>query len=117
MKELVWYRVPDLTKLHAEREEQIYVRKIQNKSLCFTFYHNSCYAFDMKCPHQYGPMAQGFIDSKGHIVCPWHRFAFSLESGASEKGGYVLPTYKVKLDNGSYWVAIPRTSPWWKWWT
>lgn len=62
---------------------------------------NKLYAYENTCPHQGGPVCQGTImprvvekltadqESRGfdfdpdelHIVCPWHGFEFSIETG------------------------------------
>ena len=59
------------------------------------------YAYHNRCPHQGGPVCQGkiiprvmeiiepsgesqgfaFDESRLHIVCPWHGFEFSIETG------------------------------------
>lgn len=59
------------------------------------------YAYDNTCPHMGGPVCQGLLisgvreklDDKGvtlgqvfddddlHVVCPWHGFEYSIESG------------------------------------
>jgi nitrite reductase/ring-hydroxylating ferredoxin subunit len=38
------------------------------------------YAIDGTCPHQGGPLAEGWID--GHVVtCPWHAWCFDVRTG------------------------------------
>jgi nitrite reductase/ring-hydroxylating ferredoxin subunit len=37
-------------------------------------------AYSGICPHLAGPLLEGEIRD-GHVVCPWHRYAYDLESG------------------------------------
>jgi nitrite reductase/ring-hydroxylating ferredoxin subunit len=67
-----------------------------------------------KCPHARGPLAGGFVNDTGHLVCPWHRFAFDPASGHSKQGGYVCRTYVFRKQGKRLWVEFPR--PWWKFW-
>ena len=39
---------------------------------------------DGVCPHEGGPLGEGSIEG-GRIVCPWHGYAFDLQSGVSEQ--------------------------------
>lgn len=39
-------------------------------------------ALDNWCPHRRAPLGQGWIEGNA-LVCPWHSWAFNIESGAS----------------------------------
>jgi nitrite reductase/ring-hydroxylating ferredoxin subunit len=40
------------------------------------------YAVDGICPHWQGPLAEGRVSpSRREIICPWHRFRYSLVDG------------------------------------
>jgi nitrite reductase (NADH) small subunit len=55
------------------------------------------YVMDNHCPHAGGSMSAGFID-EGCAVCPWHYWAFKLESGElRDWPGVTIPTYKTRL--------------------
>uniref|UniRef100_A0A672MM89 Rieske domain-containing protein n=1 Tax=Sinocyclocheilus grahami TaxID=75366 RepID=A0A672MM89_SINGR len=45
---------------------------------------------DSSCPHEGGPLEQGDIEDLGNgklaLICPWHYFDFSLETGSSSTG-------------------------------
>lgn len=53
-------------------------------------------------------MAAGFLNEKGEVVCPWHRFAFDPVSGNSESGGYCVSTYSVRELGEDLYVEIPK---------
>jgi nitrite reductase/ring-hydroxylating ferredoxin subunit len=40
---------------------------------------------DGVCPHRGAPLEDGFVHD-GCVVCPWHGWAFDLESGAVRLG-------------------------------
>jgi nitrite reductase/ring-hydroxylating ferredoxin subunit len=37
-------------------------------------------AFDPRCPHANGPLAEGRLHD-GVVICPWHFFRFDLRTG------------------------------------
>jgi nitrite reductase/ring-hydroxylating ferredoxin subunit len=41
------------------------------------------HAIDDRCPHQGGPLSEGFI-TNGRVACPWHQWEFCLKSGECE---------------------------------
>ena len=68
------------------------------------------YAIENSCPHQGGPLAEGFLD--GHVVtCPWHAWCFDVTSGAMTLGGYTsVDAFDVTVDGSTIAVATePRT--------
>ena len=55
------------------------------------------FAMDNACPHAGGPLADGAIDD-GCCICPWHGWAFNLETGAlRDVPGVAITTYKTRL--------------------
>jgi nitrite reductase/ring-hydroxylating ferredoxin subunit len=55
------------------------------------------FAFAYKCPHASGIMADGVLDGAGNVVCPVHRYRFSLANGRNTSGeGYYLKTYAIE---------------------
>jgi nitrite reductase/ring-hydroxylating ferredoxin subunit len=53
------------------------------------------YAFKNKCPHQGKPLDACWID-KGSVVCPFHQYHFSLETGRGH--GLYLDKYDLRID-------------------
>lgn len=39
------------------------------------------------CPHQGGPLGDGFIDENGWLICPWHGYEYDPQTG-EVPGGY-----------------------------
>ena len=39
------------------------------------------FAVTRRCRHLYADLANGSIDSKGCLVCPWHGYEYELQTG------------------------------------
>jgi len=61
------------------------------------------------CPHMGGYLSEGWVSTaRAEVICPWHRFRFHLESGASVTNpGLVVPTFPVQIMDGSVVVEMP----------
>jgi nitrite reductase/ring-hydroxylating ferredoxin subunit len=79
------------------------------------------HAISSKCPHLGGPLDLGDIEDVERsglcVVCPWHRWTFSLRNGAivigdSGSGNFAaLPVYPVAMDReGRISVGFTRFS-------
>ncbi len=68
------------------------------------------YAIDNSCPHQGGPLAEGFIHGK-IVTCPWHGWCFDVTTGVMTLGGYSsVDTFDVRVEGSTIKVsAEPRT--------
>lgn len=71
-----------------------------------------CYVTDARCPHNAGPLAQGWIRHGRELVCPWHFYAYDLESGRCRTAcGYRLGCYPVAERDGELHADLPDTPP------
>jgi nitrite reductase/ring-hydroxylating ferredoxin subunit len=85
----------------------IAVVQVKGKNICVAKWNNEWYAFAAKCPHASGRMEEGFIDALGNIVCPVHRYRFSLTNGRNTSGeGYHLKTYKLEMRGTELYVEM-----------
>jgi nitrite reductase (NADH) small subunit/3-phenylpropionate/trans-cinnamate dioxygenase ferredoxin subunit len=65
------------------------------------------YAIDNTCPHQGGPLAEGWLDGTT-VTCPWHAWCFRLEDGRMTLGTFAsVDAFDVRVENGS--VCVSRT--------
>ena len=79
------------------------------KKICLAQHKDKLFACTAKCPHAGGPMAGGYMDAIGNIVCPLHRYKFSLENGRNTSGeGYFLKTWPVELREDGIYVGLPK---------
>jgi nitrite reductase/ring-hydroxylating ferredoxin subunit len=68
------------------------------------------HAIENACPHQGGPLAEGWID--GTIVtCPWHAWCFDVRDGSMTLGGYTtVDTFDVQVEGSTISVwSEPRS--------
>lgn len=108
-KQYTWHKVGDAEDLIAA-ENEIVVLEVAGKKLCCTRYQSQLYAFGYKCPHASGIMGDGFIDEKGNVVCPIHRYRFSVKNGHNSSGeGYYLKTYPVEQRTDGIYVGMEKS--------
>ncbi|TRY56640.1 hypothetical protein DNTS_011047 [Danionella cerebrum] len=98
--------------------------KSQFKSLCTKFYSDDgehivlvhteddkFWAMDSSCPHEGGPLEEGDIEDLGNgklaLICPWHHFDFSLETGSSSSG-LQNQVYEVQVVDGKVYINTPN---------
>jgi 3-phenylpropionate/trans-cinnamate dioxygenase ferredoxin subunit len=75
------------------------VAEAGGRKLCVARFGNDYHAFAFKCPHAGGIMANGRIDPSGNVVCPLHRYRFSIVNGRNTSGeGYHLRVYPLRID-------------------
>ncbi|WP_428492379.1 FAD-dependent oxidoreductase [Rhodopila sp.] len=70
------------------------------------------HAIGAVCPHAGAPLDQG-IRNAGRIVCPWHKAAFCIRTGALLDPPAVdpLPRYDVRIDAQRILLSIPPAEP------
>jgi nitrite reductase/ring-hydroxylating ferredoxin subunit len=82
-----------------------------NKTICIALYQNELFACTQKCPHAGGIMASGHIDATGNIVCPLHRYKYSLNNGRNTSGeGYFLKTFPVEMRQEGIFVGLEKNN-------
>lgn len=61
------------------------------------------------CPHKGGFLSEGMVSTtRLEVICPWHRFRFHLETGASVTNPeLVVPTFAVRVEEGQILVELP----------
>ncbi len=81
--------------------------EVNGKSICIALHNNTLHACAAKCPHAGAAMAQGYVDGLGNIVCPLHRYKFSLQNGRNTTGeGYFLKSYQVEFRPDGVFVGF-----------
>lgn len=94
-KNIKWIRIStDISELHFA-DNNIAITDCNGKTICIGKKGEKLFAFAYKCPHASGLLANGFIDAVGNIVCPLHRYKFSLANGRNAEG-YLLKTYPIE---------------------
>lgn len=89
-------------------ENKIAVVEVDGKKICLTKFEASWYAFAYKCPHASGIMAEGYVDIIGNVVCPTHRYKFSIKNGRNTSGeGYYLRVYPIEKREDGLYIGMP----------
>jgi len=101
---LQWHKLAESVEELPFADNQVAVVEVQGKKICVGRYKEQLYGFAYKCPHASGIMADGYIDALGNIVCPVHRYKFSLQTGRNTSGeGYFLKRWEIEIrENGVY---------------
>ncbi len=85
----------------------IAVVEVNGKNICIGRHKNNLYAFAYLCPHASGIMADGYIDAVGNVVCPLHRYKFSMQNGRNVTGeGYYLKHWPVDCRADGIYVGL-----------
>jgi len=106
-KKYKWYKIADTIAELPFGEKNIIETEIAGKAICIAQTPNGLAACTAKCPHAGGNMAEGFLNKDGNIVCPVHRYVFSLQNGRDVTGeGYFLKIYPVKVNDIGIFLGI-----------
>lgn len=87
-----------------------------DKSICLIQKNNRLTACAAKCPHAGGTLAAGFTDAAENIVCPLHRYRFSIHNGRNTSGeGYFLKTYPVEIRDDGIFIRLEEKGSLFSW--
>lgn len=104
-----WIKIADSANELPWQSNQMCIIEADGKKLTLAVKDSQIFAFAHKCPHASGIMADGFIDPAGNVVCPLHRYRFSLQNGRNTSGeGYFLKTYPVKQGAEGIFVGFKK---------
>jgi nitrite reductase/ring-hydroxylating ferredoxin subunit len=71
---------------------------------------------DAACPHNGGPLEQGWVREGRTLVCPWHWYRFDVDTGAcATSPQHVLGVYPVREVDGVTYADVgdpPRATSW-----
>jgi Ferredoxin subunits of nitrite reductase and ring-hydroxylating dioxygenases len=85
----------------------IAVVEVRGKKICIGRFGERLFAFAYKCPHASGIMDEGYIDAVGNVVCPVHRYKFSLQNGRNTSGeGYYLKTWPLREEEDGVYLGM-----------
>lgn len=103
-KKYKWHKIADNMEEMGLSSEGMIEIEVSGKRICVVFNRETLHACAAKCPHAGGNMSHGYVDALGNIVCPLHRYKFSLANGRNVSGeGYFLKTYPIeKRENGIF---------------
>lgn len=107
-KQYNWHRIAASEAELYLNSNNIAVVEVKGKKICVGKFQEGFFGFAYKCPHASGIMADGYIDALGNVVCPVHRYKFSIRNGRNTSGeGYFLKTYPVEQRADGLFLGLP----------
>jgi nitrite reductase/ring-hydroxylating ferredoxin subunit len=83
--------------------------EVNGKVLCLARQNEQLFACAQKCPHAGALLGGGYQDALGNLVCPLHKYKFSLKNGRNVSGeGYHLKTFKVEQTAAGVFVCLEQ---------
>jgi len=97
-----WTRVGDLSLIPSGTSK---VFTIDRYDVAVFNIDGTFYALENACPHQGGPIADGWVESL-EVTCPWHAWCFDLRTGKMTLGDYaVIPRFAVRADHSGIFLS------------
>ncbi len=106
-KKYNWHKIAESAADFLWQGNNLCEVQVKDKIICIARKGDEVFACAHKCPHAGGYMAGGFVDALSNIVCPLHRYKFSLQNGRNVSGeGYYLKTYPVEVREDGVYVGM-----------
>ncbi|RME59720.1 MAG: thiamine pyrophosphate-binding protein [Caldilineae bacterium] len=105
---LSWHRVGPQDMLEVGRVTTV---QAGHETVCLTRTEQGYGAICNRCPHQGGPLGDGFLEN-GYVICPWHGYEYDPITGAPPPGyGDVAQPFAVELREDGVYVGVPEPEP------
>jgi nitrite reductase/ring-hydroxylating ferredoxin subunit len=102
-----WLKIADSESELPFAENNLSIVEVNNKKITLAKHGDQIFACAYKCPHASGILADGYVDATGNIVCPVHRYKFSLLNGRNVSGeGYYLKTFPVTKSEKGIFIGL-----------
>jgi nitrite reductase/ring-hydroxylating ferredoxin subunit len=102
-----WHKIADSIEELNFSTDGLSSIEVEGKKICVAKHHDEVFGCSAKCPHAGGDMSQGYVDALGNIVCPLHRYKFSLLNGRNTSGeGYFLKNYPIEIRENGIFIGI-----------
>ncbi len=112
-KKYTWHKIAVHINELGFADNNIAVADVKGKKMCIAKFKDDVFAVAYKCPHAGGILADGYIDALGNVVCPLHRYKYSLQNGRNVSGeGYYLKHWPVELRGDGVYVGLEESSGW-----
>lgn len=105
--QLTWVRVGDNNMLDGGRVTTV---QVDHHTVCLTRTEEGYGAINNRCPHQGGPLGDGFLQD-GYVVCPWHGWEYNPCTGVPPSGfdDDSAVAYAVEERDDGLYVGVPET--------
>lgn len=88
-------------------QQKMHRMSVGKFDICLTRYDETVYAFENRCPHQLMELSKGICSEDKKVICPWHRFAFSLEDGKGG-GGLYMEIFPIKEEENQLFIGFKK---------
>jgi nitrite reductase/ring-hydroxylating ferredoxin subunit len=106
-KKYKWFKIANDENELVFTENNLLIIEVNSKKITLAKHNGQLFACAYACPHASGVLADGYVDTIGNIVCPGHRYKFSLLNGRNISGeGYYLKTYPLKFSEEGIFVGF-----------
>ena len=113
-KKYTWHKIADQINELDFGTNNIALAEAMGKKICIAKFNETAFAFAHKCPHAGGFLADGYIDPLGNVVCPLHRYKYSLQHGHNVSGeGYYLKHWPVEIREDGVFVGMEESTGLW----
>ena len=104
---MIWVKV--LSKQETEQEDFVQMAKANGKKICVIKHEGKFSAVQNSCPHAGGILSGGWC-KEGHIICPIHRYAYSLTTGRGAEGqGDYIDIFPTELRDDGLYVGFKQS--------
>lgn len=80
--------------------------KVAGKKLCLIRNEAEVHLVQNSCPHAGGILSGGWCKN-GMVICPLHRYAYSLENGRGAEGqGDYIEVYPVRVEGDGLYAGF-----------
>jgi nitrite reductase/ring-hydroxylating ferredoxin subunit len=80
---------------------------VDGKRICLVLRNSKFYALQDSCSHSGESLSKGTINFLGEIVCPWHAYRFSLQTGReSGERSRDLINYPIQEDETGFYIGV-----------
>jgi len=80
---------------------------IGEKRICLVMRELKFYAVSDRCTHHGESLSKGKVNFVGEIVCPWHGYQFSLQSGREwQERCADLVTFPIREEHDGLYIGL-----------
>lgn len=102
-----WYKIAVDENEISFQDNGMVVIEVNGKRISMARHENELFAFAYMCPHASGILADGWLDAKGCVICPVHKYRFHLRNGRNITGeGYYLKHWPVEKREDGIFVGM-----------
>jgi nitrite reductase/ring-hydroxylating ferredoxin subunit len=103
-----WHKIESITASTLPKEKLTEVI-VAGKRIGLLKEKDTIYAFAATCPHAGASLCDGWLDMRGRIVCPDHKYRFDPANGRNTSGeGYKLFTYSVEVREDEIFILLAQ---------